>query len=42
MAIDDDTEIAILNQLPEYVQDKLISHYLFSDFLMIFMDFFRL
>ena len=32
MAIDDDFEIALLNQLPEYVQNKLISHYLFKDF----------
>ena len=42
MAIDDDYEIALLNQLPEFVQDKLVSHYLFSDFLMRFLDFFRI
>ena len=42
MAIDDDFEIALLNQLPEHVQNKLVSHYLFKNFQMKFLDFFRL
>ena len=41
LAIDDQDEIDKLNQLPEAVQDKLITNFLFSTFLNNFMDFFR-
>jgi hypothetical protein len=42
MAIDDESEIALLEQLPAEVQDKLISGFLFNQFLSKFSDFFRL
>ena len=42
MAIDGEDEQSLLEQLPEFVQNKLISHYLFGDFLMSYMDFFRI
>ena len=42
MAIDEDSEKALLDQLPPEVSDKLISGFLFQNFLRRFSDFFRL
>lgn len=42
MAIDDKAEKDLLDQLPPEVQDKLISGFLFNQFLSKFSDFFRL
>ena len=42
MAIDDEGEIALLDQLPTEVQDKLLVGYLYNNFLHTFTDFFRL
>lgn len=42
MAIDDEGEIALLDQLPTEVKDKLLVGYLYNNFLHTFTDFFRL
>lgn len=42
MAIDDEEELALLEQLPTEVQDKLLVGYLYNNFLHTFTDFFRL
>lgn len=42
MAIDDEEEVALLEQLPTEVQDKLLVGYLYNNFLHTFTDFFRL
>tara|TARA_B110000285_G_scaffold154438_1_gene172301 strand:+ start:997 stop:2052 length:1056 start_codon:yes stop_codon:yes gene_type:complete len=41
-SIDDDAEIAMLDQLPDEVQDKIFCDFLFSDFQKLFMRFFRI
>jgi len=41
LAIDDDDEKDKLTQLPVHVQDKLMTNYLFAEFLNIFTDFFK-
>ena len=42
LAIDDADEIDKLTQLPESVQDKLLTNYLFAEFLNTFTDFFKI
>ena len=38
-AIDDEEEMAILEQLPEEVQNKIYTNFLFKEFLHIFQDY---
>jgi len=40
-SIDDDAEKAILDQLPHETQDKLLTKFLYNDFLKSFIGFFR-
>ena len=42
LAIDSEEEMKILGQLPDEVQDKLLTNYLYSTFLNTFAGFFRL
>lgn len=41
-ALDDETETAILEQLPEFVQDKILTGFLFTKFLQTFSSFLML
>ena len=41
MALNEPDEFAIFNQLPEQVQDSIYSGFLFTHFLLEFMQFFR-
>jgi hypothetical protein len=41
-AIDDEEEMAILEQLPEEVQNKIYTNFLFKEFLHIFHDTFTI
>ena len=41
-AIDDEEEMAILEQLPEEVQNKIYTNFLFKEFLHIFQDTFTI
>ena len=41
-ALDDDLEIQILTQLPQQVQDTLLTKFIFNDFLYAFTNFFKI
>ena len=41
-AIDDEDELAIVDQLPEFVSNKLFCEFLFAEFLHTFVDTFKI